>query len=116
MVRTPLASQTQPLAFQPTYPVTVIAIIDWMVYAVDASGRLLQTWTEQWPDWGHTERRREHMDVHDWHSTLLHLLRSKRPVWGDVKALYGDDPYLETLLSDIRATSAMQADFINRWR
>lgn len=99
----------------------VIAFDDWMVWARDAQGRIVETCTEMWPEWLDEDRDPSDMETDEYRAAVLRILRTKRPQWRDTMrsvlenaARDEDDPkaLLRLVLSDVLALEAKQAAFI----
>ena len=58
----------------------VVAIDDWMVFARNASGRIVQTCAEMWPEWLDFETDPSDMGTDEYRAAVLQILRHKRPV------------------------------------
>ncbi|MCZ8408192.1 hypothetical protein O9649_10365 [Achromobacter dolens] len=93
----------------------VIAIDDWMVWARDAQGRIVETCAEMWPEWLDEAREPSNMENDEYRAAVLRILRTKRPQWRDTVLANTDrdDPdALRLVLADVAALEAAQADFI----
>jgi len=65
---------------------TVVAIDDWMVYARDTGGRIVQTCAEMWPEWLDFETDPSDMSPDEYRAAVLQILRHKHPVWTDFES------------------------------
>lgn len=93
----------------------VIAIDDWMVWARDARGRIVETCAEMWPEWLDEARDPSDMETDEYRAAVLRILRTKRPQWRDTVTAVTDpaDPdAVRLVLDDIAELEAAQAAFI----
>ncbi|CAB3731141.1 hypothetical protein LMG1866_04652 [Achromobacter ruhlandii] len=96
-------------------PPAVIAIDDWMVWARDAQGRIVETCAEMWPEWLDEARDPSDMESDEYRAAVLRILRTKRPQWRDTVAAATDptDPdAVQLVLSDVADLEREQAAFI----
>jgi hypothetical protein len=96
-------------------PPAIIAIDDWMIWARDARGQIVETCAEMWPEWLSEARDPSDMETEEYRAAVLRILRTKRPQWRDTVATTTDptDPEaVQLVLSDIAVLEREQAAFI----
>lgn len=97
----------------------VIAIDDWMVWARDESGRIVETCAEMWPEWLDEKCDPSDMETDEYRAAVLRILRHKRPQWvGTIERNTdpSDPEAIEMILSDLRDMEARQAAFIAAYK
>lgn len=90
----------------------VIAIDDWMIWARDPQGRIVETCAEMWPEWLSEARDPSDMGTNEYRAAVLRILRTKRPQWRDTMASAKDQEHRDMILRDLATLEAEQAEFI----
>ena len=60
---------------------TVIAMDDWLIYAVSDNGEIVFTVSEVWPEWLDFDAAPEDMEDEEFKRATLQILESKHPHW-----------------------------------
>lgn len=100
------------LILTPDQQPRVIAFDDWMVWARDAQGRIVETCTEMWPEWLDEARDPSDMETDEYRAAVLRILRTKRPQWRDALAFAEDQEHRDMILRILASLEAAQAAFI----
>lgn len=63
----------------------VIALDDWMIWARDESGQIVETCSEMWPEWLDERCAPEDMPDEEFKKATLRILRTKAVQWQNTK-------------------------------